>query len=179
MDNRDETPIPDTAMAEALRSIAAHMNPANNATAMKRALRPENTRHPGISALNPRGDKDYPRPKLKYKRVNVPYRSEPEDFDRERIELLNLLEQGQYMVDRNDGTQVQISVKIVRNDLTQEPEELWFISPFAYSSENRLLMPSMTSMMRAMIGEKADSVMTMAEERKLVASGELSVSVGE
>jgi len=166
-------------MEEAFRRIADHLDPKNRANETKKALRPENVRPPLISTRNPRGDKDFPRPTLRWKRINIPYRAEPEDFDREELDLLNLMEKGQYWIDRNDGSQVVLSVRVVLNDITGDEEELWFISANAFSAENRLLLPPLRVMLRQMLGDKADGVMPIKKEQALVDEGKLAVSQGE
>lgn len=42
---------------------------AGNAAGIRQALKPENPTHPDISAFNPEGERDHPRPKLKHRKT--------------------------------------------------------------------------------------------------------------
>ncbi len=172
-------------LADALKSLAdATMKQAEENSAvvrakeMTKAMYPQNQSPPRISDLNPRGDKDYPRPDPIYDKLFLPWQAEKEDLTREELELINLIQPGEYSVRRHDGTEVKIDAKVVTNDVSGKPEQFWLISPMAFSSENRLLMPSLVETLRQMAGDAAKDVMPMDEERRLVASGELGVSIG-
>lgn len=166
-------------LADALAALAKENSAEARAKEMAKAIDPMNKAHPQISVLNPQGDKDYPRPKLRFRKAFVPWESREDDFTYEECELLNLMEPGEYRIERNDGTTVTIDVKVVKNDITGKEEEIWFLSPFAYSAENRLLMPGFSKQMRQMLGEKAKGILTMAERNQGVAEGRLPVSIGE
>lgn len=60
-----------------------------NAKSTRKALRPENERHPDISALNPEGERDHPRPKLTRKCFFAGIELKADDLSRTEIELLN------------------------------------------------------------------------------------------
>lgn len=86
-----------------------------HAQAMKKALRPENEIAPGISAYNPKGERDFPRPKPRqiYMLARYPI-CEPGNYDTTtwaEIELLNTLKGGAYTVTKADGTDVEVLVK--------------------------------------------------------------------
>jgi hypothetical protein len=60
---------------------------------MRRALKPENARHPDVSAFNPLGERDHPRPAMRRKCFMSPgYELRAEELTREEIELLNSIE---------------------------------------------------------------------------------------
>ena len=86
-----------------------------NARAMKKALRPENEIAPGVSAYNPKGERDFPRPKPTQIFMLARYPiCEPGNYDTTtwtEIELLNQIKGGAYMVTKADGTDVEVLVK--------------------------------------------------------------------
>lgn len=86
-----------------------------NAQAMKKALRPENELHPGISVYNPRGEQKYPRPKPTqiYMLAKYPI-CDPGNYDTttySELELLNQLKPGIYPITKSDGLTVNVLVK--------------------------------------------------------------------
>lgn len=89
-----------------------------HAEAMKRALKPENPQSPMKSAFNPAGDLDSPRPALKAQFTlfdGIPLDGTTDTV--EELELYNQLEQGEYLVDKSDGTRMPFKVRELRNDL--------------------------------------------------------------
>ncbi len=97
---------PNAALAEALLKAMERLQPAqgiskddlkevmeSNSEGMRRALKPENARHPDISAFNPLGERDHPRPALRRKCFMSPgYELRAEELTREEIDLLNSIE---------------------------------------------------------------------------------------
>ncbi len=91
------------ALAEALLAAMERMAPAqggiskddlaevmaSNAEGMRKALKPENPRHPDISAFNPEGERDHPRPKLTRKTFWVGTELHEDELSREEIDLFN------------------------------------------------------------------------------------------
>jgi hypothetical protein len=91
-----------------------------NAFAMKKALKPENDPAPMISAFNPAGDRDHPRPKLKCEFTlfdGIPIDGTTDTV--EELELMNKMVAGDYFVSKSDGTLVPFKVREIRNDLGQ------------------------------------------------------------
>lgn len=91
-----------------------------HAEAMKRALKPENAMSPMKSIFNPAGDQASPRPALKA--LFTFFDGIPVDGTTDTVEeltLYNQLEQGEYLVDKSDGTKMPFKVREVRNDLGQ------------------------------------------------------------
>lgn len=62
---------------------------AENAKATRKALRPENERHPDISAFNPAGERDHPRPKLIHDVILSGMPLSEDELTVGEIELLN------------------------------------------------------------------------------------------
>ena len=153
--------------------------PDVHAKAMKKAMRPSNDAVPGISVFNPRGQKDYPLPDLKCE-IMAPYSIHPayHGLDREEVELFNLLEPGDYEIELADSTNGRVFVKGIFNELTEKLEKLSVSTSPLWTAENKSLFPSMRSMLRQILGEKANQVMPMTQERKLILAGQLDVSVG-
>lgn len=158
-------------------------------THLKRSAPKSNTAAPLISAFNPRGEKDFPMEELKCE-VNMPFPQKPgmHGMDREEVALMNLVVPGDYVIMLNDDAPQQVSIIGKKNHATGKIEQMNFSGPIdpdtghptpLYTASNRQQFPSLRSMLRQIVGDAADSVMPIIAERKLVAKGELSVSVGE
>jgi len=65
---------------------------ASNAEGMRKALKPENARHPDQSAFNPEGERDHPRPKLTRKTFWAGTELHEDELTREEIDLFNAFE---------------------------------------------------------------------------------------
>lgn len=162
--------------------------PQAQAQAFAKINDPSNKMAPLISACNPRGEKDYPMPQLKWE-VWAPWRSRPVDhgLDREEVELFNLLEPGEYLVELVDGTLQKVAVVAMRHSISGDITRLTLSGALndegkptpLFTQENKGQFPAMRAMLRDILGDKAKGVMPMKEEVKLVANGELAVSVGE
>lgn len=174
-------------MVAALGQIAAGQ--ANSAHVAAQALdqaakqqQPDNKFSHNISDFNPQGDSMYPRPKLKCE-MFIPWEAEPESLNFEELELLNLLEDGEFVIKRNDNMKVQVTVKIQMN-LNGKPNRLLMNSETAYNDDNHWMMPPLVSILRQVLAtrpgtkEAAARVLTMDERVEMVLSGALPVSVG-
>jgi len=141
---------------------------------------------PKISVFNQRGQRDYPLPQLKC-RVFAPH---PLDRDpeisgltREEIELVNLLEPGEYRITLNDQSQTALTVQTVKNAATGAIEQMRIVTP-AFDREKFKTMPPMATWLREVlaqhpepIAEAASQVLTMKQEQALIAKGALAVAV--
>jgi hypothetical protein len=155
---------------------------------LKQTAPKSNQSGPLRSPFNPRGEKDFPMPLLKCD-VYAPWKMTPtyHSLDREEVELFNLLDPGEYPVELVDGSTVRVHVVGVRNSNTGQLEKLSLmgakddqgVHAGLFTNENRHNFPSLKSMLRQMVGEPAESVLTMKREAALIASGELAVSLGE
>jgi len=177
--NNDQLAEALKALADATKAQAQENSAKERGREMAKAIHPNNERPPLISTKNPQGDKDHPRPVLRFDKVFVPYEAEPSDFTFEELELLNLLTQGQYPVERVDGSVIALDVRVKQNDITHRDEEIRLEHASAFNREHYRLMPGLAAMFRQMLGEKADHVLTMKERQALVDSEQLPVSVGE
>jgi hypothetical protein len=105
------------AMATGVKAaIEAQADPL--AQAMKQALKPENAFPPLISAFNPLGDRDHPRPRLRC--LFSVFDAIPIDGTTdtaEELALYNQLEPGDYFVTKSDGSKMPFLVREHRNDL--------------------------------------------------------------
>ncbi len=146
------------------------------------------TSPPKISAFNPRGEKDFPMPRLKCE-IFAPWKMTPEihSLDREEVELFNLLEPGEYPnIHRMDQSEITVCVVAVRNSETGQLERLSLMGPkdeqgqhgSLFPKEQKQNFPPLRQLLRELLGEKADSVQTMKAEIAQIARGELPVSVG-
>jgi hypothetical protein len=155
---------------------------------LKQTAPKSNANGPLIGPFNLRGDKDYPLPLLKCD-FYAPWKMTPtyHSLDREEVELVNLLEPGDYPVDMVDGSTVRVSVVGVRNHATGALEQMALMGAKddqgvhggLFTNERRHEFPAMRVMLRQMVGEPADAVMTMKKEAELIRTGMLSVSLGE
>ena len=181
----------DITLAQVLDRLAAiqEANQQVQKAQLKQTAPRSNTRHPGISVFNPQGQKDCPMPELKCE-VHMPFPQRPADhgMDWEEVELMNLLEPGVYPVELNDGSVIRINVAGKKNHISNEIESLTWSGPPdpdtghptpLFNNTNKMLFPSLRGMLRQMLGEKADGVMTQATRTRKTKAGELPVSVGE
>lgn len=162
----------------------------------RRVHRPENQFTPNISVFNLRGDKDFPRPQLKCEMLLPwPVSKDTESLTREEIELLNLLQPGEWMILRTDRTRLKLTVRgQYKLDSTTELSRLSINHDTGFNNDNHRQMPHDWIRQLAMANPKtrraAVDVLTMDEEEALIladkfndgrtaAEGERVVSVGE
>lgn len=176
------------------RMTAAQLEAGDRvAKATRVASRPSNEVYPSISVFNLRGDKDFPRPQLKCK-MHLPWEADWDNMTREEIELCNLLEPGDYMVKRNDGTKIKVSVRATYKLDSDVPDHILVNHETAFNNDYHRLMPY--DWVRQMVRSNprtralADMILTMEEEEELIKAGKLNdgstpakgqrlVSVGE
>jgi hypothetical protein len=184
-------------LTETMEQLVKGQHAANAALgpALKKAMVRENAIAPQRSVFNPRGDKDFPKPALKCKMTYGARPLEPEMLTREETELLNLLEPGEYPIERADGNLVKMQLIAVRKLESSELSELHITHPTAFSRENQKLLPAFSLMLRSLLranpltAPQEKLVVTMHEELALIAKGFLNdgtapengraVSIGE
>lgn len=148
----------------------------------RRQIQPDNRLGPDISVLNPQGEYSYPKPKLKCA-MFIPWEAENESCTWEEVELLNLLETGEFVVRRNDKSRVGVVIRMIM-DLNGRPNTLFMNSETAYTEESFARMPALTDTLRQILASRphtraaAEKVLTMDDRYAMVASGKLEVSVG-
>lgn len=151
---------------------------------LKQTRKPSNARPPEISVYNPRGQKDYPMPSLKCE-VLMPWPLRQGDgnggLTREEVELMNLIEPGEYIVSLLDGTEATCNVLGTRNINTRKVERLAFMGArddqsghysTLYSKERRNAFPSMVATLKEILAQQGvdtSTVMTMKEEMRRIA----------
>jgi hypothetical protein len=179
-------------LAESLQGLRTGQMQAAQLTAdmQRRVTRPENAFPPNISAYNPRGDKDFPRPQLKCQML-IPWPVEAEAHTREEIELLNLLEAGEFVITRSDRSKLKLTVAIARKLDSDEPSQLSVNHETGFNNDNHKMLPHDWIRQLVMANPKtkaaAANVLTTEEEIALIAAGKLNdgtlaercVSVGE
>lgn len=165
------------------------------ASETRRAHRPSNEVTPRISVFNRRGvllppGVDGPtKPPLRCVMM-IPWLVEWESCTREEVELLNLLEQGEYRLTLSDKSKVMIGVKIdykldgitpgrlILNSLSQDG------SPgTAFNKDNFRNVLPLPDMLRQLlrrhkpeVAARAASIMSDEEEEALIEAGQLVVS---
>lgn len=170
----------DTSLMERLVAVMEKVvqgQVAGNAAATQAMLKgkdPSNMHAPGISAFNPRGELKYPRPKLKC-RVFLPWEAEVESLTREEIELINLLEPGEYVIKRSDESRVGITVAGSRNVNNPDTfDRLLMNSETGFNNDYAYLMPPLRSILRQILNQRphtkaaAKGIMTTDEEIDLI-----------
>lgn len=189
MPDGDEPTLKDVMimLAAALQQIAAgQVDSQRVATkaleSAQRQVQPDNRFAPLISTLNPQGDLQFPKPKLKC-RMDIPWEAEDDSCTYEEVELLNLLEAGDFVIKRNDNSKVGVTVRVIMN-YDGKPSRLFMNSETAFTEESHWRMPTLVSILRQILGSRPNTkalaarVLTMDERFEKVASGELSVSQG-
>lgn len=148
---------------------------------LKQTAKKSNAQGPNISPYNLRGEKDFANPLLKCT-VDCPSHETPtyNALDREEIELMNLLEPGDYVIEMVDGSMVPMSVIGQRNHETGKIEAMRFAGPFdedskqhssLYTAERRSTFPSLKVQLRQFLDQRNVDhtvVMTMAEEKRRI-----------
>lgn len=192
--SKDDSIEDEPTIAQALASLAeiARQGQEVQKAQLKQTAKKSNEFGPNISPYCLRGEKDYANPLLKCT-VDCPSHETPtyNALDREEIELLNLLEPGDYVIEMLDGSTIPLCVLGVRNHETGKLESMRFAGQYdeearqhgsLYTAERRSSFPSLKSMVRQMLEQRSvehAGVLTMVRERALIKSGELLVSVGE
>jgi hypothetical protein len=161
-------------LAQGLQGMQhASLQGANTIAEMqRRTTMPENRAFPAISWFNLRGDKDFPRPVLKCE-MFLPWPvDDGSSLTREEIELLNLLEQGEYTIFRTDRSRVKVTVRIETKLDSDEPVRLLVNHETAFSNDYHNLMPF--NWIRQMVEskpslrDKARAILTMEDEEALI-----------
>lgn len=151
----------------------------------RRAHRPSNEVVPQISVYNRRGVlvPGYDKPKLKCTMM-VPWLVENEMSTREEVELLNLLEEGEYTLKRTDNTRVRIEVQVTYKVDGKTPSRLLMTHDTAFNNDHFTLIPPLPDLLRQLLKQHrpeirraAAEVLTDEEEEALIEAGQITVSV--
>lgn len=196
-----QTPHSDTVMqtlATALERVSnAQVEGAKIIAAeTRRAHRPSNEVVPQCSVFNRRGvmlpdDAKGPRKPPLRCIMFIPWLVEWESCTREEVELLNLLEPGDYYMGLIDKSKVRVQVKIDYKVDGVNPSRLILNSVgndgqpgTAFNNDNSRLVPPLADMLRGILRQHkkpvsalAASIMSDEEEEALIEAGELSISV--
>lgn len=167
------------------------------ASETRRAHRPSNEIVPQKSVFNRRGvllpdSAEGPRkPPLKCIMM-IPWLVEWESCTREEVELLNLLESGEYMLSLIDKSKIKMQVKIDYSVDGTTPSRLLMQNigvdgqpGTAFNNDNFRLAPALSDELRQLLRQHkskeiralAAAVVSDEEEEALIEAGELSVSV--
>lgn len=157
---------PQSEFGAALDKLAAIAENSQRVQAaqLKQTAPRNNAQGPRTSPYNPRGEKDYPMPTLKCE-MHMPFPQSPamHAFDREEVELINLVEPGKYAIELNDGSVRYIVLNGKRNRLTGrvdsirwegEPDEDSGHPTPLFTGHNKQEYPGLKIMLRQMLGEK-------------------------
>ena len=123
------------------------------AEATKKALRPENEAHPGISVYNPLGERDHPNPDLKCKVFWCGYPELKENLTREEVIAFNAIDEpGEYLFHRTDGSVEKATVEIER-DARGAATRL--LIGFPCQGQNKHNLPSKLALLAELHGQAA------------------------
>jgi hypothetical protein len=168
------------AASQEAMAAAQQTAPQKQAEAIQKLRDPSSPVASGVSVFNPRGDllPDYKFPTLVCE-IHAPHKIHPNyhGLDREEVELCNLLiaqGQAEYMIELVDGTKTKLTVQLIKNDVNGKVEKARFVT--GWTEEKKGLYPAMRVFLREMLGPKADTVMSMKTEVRLIEAGELAVS---
>lgn len=165
------------------------------ATETRRAHRPSNEVVPQVSVFNRRGvllsadDAGPHKPPLKCAMM-VPFLIEWESCTREEVELLNLLQPGEYRLSLIDKSRVKVGIRIDYKLDGVTPSRLLLNSQgengepgSAFNNDNFRLLPSLADMLRQVLRQHdketvalATAVMSDEEEEALIGAGQLRIS---
>lgn len=122
-----------------------------SAKAQKRAMRPENEHHPGISSFSyPEGDQARPRPALECETFYAGYPIELDVALAREIELFNQITlDGIYAVEKSDGSEVKIEVQIERNHRNKPTKKLVILP-----AQGKHNWPKQTAVLEAIVAEQ-------------------------
>ena len=127
---------------------------AANAKATKQALRPENERHPGISAYSrPGGELANPKGMLRCPTFWAGAKQEEDVLTADELDLLNAVVPGEYTCTKSDGTRFAVTVTGEKNPETGAYRKIDVM--FVTRGTNRHNLPGMASMLREMVATKA------------------------
>lgn len=162
-------------MMETMKALVEQQVAGNksSADALRKSQDPSNPFAPDISVFNPRGERDHPRPQLKC-RMFLPWEAERESLTREEIELLNLLEPGEFYVQRNDESRIMVTVAGTTNPNTSRPDRILMNSETALNNDYHALMPPLRKWLRQILNQRpgtkmsASRVMTTEDEVDLI-----------
>ncbi len=119
-----------------------------SAKATKKAMRPENEHHPGISVYSrPKGEVADPKGDLVCKTLWAGTPLEPSTLTAEEVDLVNAVADGAYRCTRSDGTPFKVEVVTERSETGQPSKKTIF---FATRGQLRHNLPGMVPMLREM-----------------------------
>ena len=164
----DETPIDSNALlAQVLLKLADRPEGvsseqlerilASNAESTRKALKPENATHPDVSAFNPKGERDFPRPRLLHKVIFCGMELDEDELTLGEIELFNKFTHS--CVARNGAWKADL-----KPGAKGGKGELVVSVPVA-TTDDRMELPNGMSLMLTELlgGEKAVDPSTLAE----------------
>lgn len=160
------------------------------ASEQRRTHRPTNELVPNISVFNRRGVLlDHEREQGPFKQplkcdMFVPYFAEWESCTREEVDLLNLLQQGEYLLTLNDDTVVPVTVLVDYKLDRVTPHRLRIRAQDAFNQEHKREVPPLAKFLRELLAQHKDPaipiaaklVMTDREEAAMIAAKQLTVS---
>lgn len=151
-----------------MEKVAMGQQTANTAAAdaIRKSQDPSNMFVPNVSVFNPRGERDHPRPKLKC-RMFLPWEAEVESLTREEIELLNLLEPGEFYIRRNDESRILIEIKANVNPNTGAFDRLLMNSETGFNNDYHWLIPPMRNMLRQILNQRPSTRVAAAAVRSV------------
>ncbi len=132
---------------------------------LKQTAPKSNTRGPGTSPFNPRGEKDFPMPALNCTHL-MPFEQKPNMHgrDREDVELINMITPGEYTIEMNDGSTRKILLNGRTNRVTGRFDQIQWSGEMdpdsnhptpLFTGHNKQEFPSLKVILRQMLGQRA------------------------
>lgn len=151
----------------------------------RRAHRPSNEIVPMRSVFNRRGQtlSGYTKPVLRCP-MFMPWQLDNDSLTREEVQLLNLLEAGEFPIKRSDASIVRLQIQIAMNVDNVTPTTVIMNHETAFNNDSHGQMPSLENILRQVLRQSspaaraaAAAVLSDEEEEAMIAAGELTVSV--
>jgi hypothetical protein len=173
-----ETPSPDApsiaqlspdvmAMVQAMAAsmVAAQLEGAKQMQAMN-GPRDNPMGSPQVSALNPAGERDNPRPELVCTTIFAGAEQEREACSVEELTLLNLIEQGRYRVQKTDGSYAVMTVYNEMDSASDRPVKKHIVLPGIKDQTGlgRQNWPSMLTLLAQAMGLPVPQMAAHAEK---------------
>ncbi len=134
--------------AKAAKSAEKDTDAERQAKATRKAMRPENEHHPGVSVYSrPGGEQVNPKGDLVCKTFWAGTTLSPDTLTADELDLVNSVPEGKYLCTRSDSSKVKVTVFVTTGEQGQ-PEKKDIFFPTRGGLRHNL--PSMVSMLREM-----------------------------
>jgi hypothetical protein len=138
------------------------------AFAMKKALRPENERHPDVSVFNPKGERDHPRPHLPCEYFYNQMPLDRNDLTVDELTLLLEVQPGRYAITKTDDSEGTVEV-FARRTGTGRIDQV-HVCLHAVDHDARMNWPNFKTVLTQMVAQDPQAYMDPRARPQRVAS---------